>query len=177
MAMTTEEKAKYDKAYYQRNKERIRERKRKAYKRNPNRLEYEREWEARSENKQRRREQKARATKKWGDSPEGKTRKAEYYLENRMKFKDTALQKKYGITLAQFNTMFLAQDCKCKICRTELEQFSEKGSKRPVVDHCHTTGEVRGILCGECNRGLGLFQDKIELVREAMMYLSETQNT
>lgn len=40
-----------------------------------------------------------------------------------------------------------------------------------VVDHCHDTGIVRGLLCHNCNRALGLFKDKIEVLKNAIKYL------
>lgn len=67
--------------------------------------------------------------------------------------------------LDRYNSMLIAQDYKCQIC-----------SKTPVrklnVDHCHTTGKVRGLLCGNCNRGLGLFFDNPDLMLSAIKYVS-----
>lgn len=79
--------------------------------------------------------------------------------------------KKYGITAEEYNKMFKKQKGRCKICGihpTEMTDTKEFLS----VDHCHTTGEVRGLLCDSCNLGLGKFYDNIELLENAITYLS-----
>lgn len=82
--------------------------------------------------------------------------------------KDRYLESKYGINLVTFNQMLIDQDHKCKICKT-----SEPGGRRNTfaVDHSHVTGQVRGLLCSECNTGLGKFRDMSELLRKAADYL------
>lgn len=68
----------------------------------------------------------------------------------------------YGITLLEYIEMADRQDWKCLICLKESELH---------VDHCHTGGDVRGLLCGNCNRGLGLFADNPEALVRATDYL------
>ena len=91
------------------------------------------------------------------------------------RLKDLYLKRRYGISYSQYCTMLEDQDFKCAICLIELD--TELG-KQPlnrnsaVVDHCHTTNEVRGILCNECNRGLGYFHDNSEVLMNAAKYLS-----
>ena len=53
----------------------------------------------------------------------------------------------------------------CKICK------SDGGGRSLHVDHCHTTGKVRGLLCSNCNTGLGLFKDNVDLLKKAIKYL------
>lgn len=72
---------------------------------------------------------------------------------------------KYGFTKAELDAL-LAQHDTCAICGGD-----KWGHKGPVVDHDHATGRVRGILCGNCNMGLGRFRDDPELVRAAADYL------
>lgn len=89
------------------------------------------------------------------------------------KNKNTKYKKKYGITLEQANIILQSQDNKCAICRSDL-----KTGSKTHLDHCHTTGKVRGFLCQKCNHGIGLFQDSIEKLNAAVKYLShhEKQN-
>lgn len=73
------------------------------------------------------------------------------------------LKRKYGITPEQWLEIFDAQDGACGICaRTEVQLH---------VDHCQKTNEVRGLLCGKCNRGIGMFDHEIELLETAIGYL------
>lgn len=74
----------------------------------------------------------------------------------------------YGLTLEQVEQMKLTQDNKCKICLTELTT--------PRVDHCHVTNKVRGLLCHNCNVGLGHFKDSIPLLDKAKEYLNDFIN-
>lgn len=69
----------------------------------------------------------------------------------------------YGITLQEFNDLLYFQENKCLMCTTKLTD--------PVVDHCHRTGEVRGILCRRCNLALGQFNDDKKLIKNALDYL------
>jgi RNase P subunit RPR2 len=80
--------------------------------------------------------------------------------------KKSELKRKYGISLAQFEAMLASQRHRCAICRTLL-----KGSRSAHVDHDHETGRVRGILCNNCNNGLGRFQDSPTALRRAARYL------
>ncbi|WEU68282.1 endonuclease [Escherichia phage vB_Ec_Tarrare] len=84
------------------------------------------------------------------------------------KNKNMHLKKLYGITLDEYNAMLEAQGHCCAICKgTE----GMKLGRNMAVDHCHTTGKVRGILCSHCNRGLGFFKDNIESLKAAIKYL------
>lgn len=56
----------------------------------------------------------------------------------------------------------------CDICGN-----LNKNSKKVCIDHCHTTGKVRGTLCDDCNTALGKFKDSIELLEQAVKYLKE----
>lgn len=71
---------------------------------------------------------------------------------------------KYGIEPHEVEAMKITQDCKCAICKTKFEE-------EPHVDHCHSTGRVRGLLCRKCNLGLGYFADDPDRLRAAAEYL------
>lgn len=76
-------------------------------------------------------------------------------------------KKKYGITLYDKIEMIKKQNNKCLICKTEL--FGRKAH----LDHCHKTGKIRGVLCGNCNNGLSGFRDNIENLKNAINYLKK----
>jgi hypothetical protein len=76
--------------------------------------------------------------------------------------RDGIIRRQYGITLAEYEEMLKAQDYKCAICGNE----DEVEGRRLAIDHCHTKGNVRGLLCGKCNRGLGLFYDNLDLLEK-----------
>lgn len=92
---------------------------------------------------------------------------------NKETSRDRYLQRTYGIAEKEYNARLLAQDNKCVICNAEF-QTDKFGSKYPVVDHCHNSGYIRGILCNECNRGLGYFHDNPEALNKAALYVQNT---
>lgn len=83
------------------------------------------------------------------------------------------LKKHYGLTVEQYSTMHEAQNGVCAICKLpESAVVSKSGKKRRLaVDHCHTTGKIRGLLCSLCNRGLGAFKDSAANLQSAIEYL------
>lgn len=85
------------------------------------------------------------------DSPEGRRRRH--------------LQEAYGITPEDEKRLLESQGGLCPIC----------GSPAQVVDHCHTTGRVRGLLCQKCNRGLGHFIDNPVMLVRALEYLTQSR--
>lgn len=80
---------------------------------------------------------------------------------------------KYGLTLEQYAKMLEEQGGVCKICEKPESYIDVRfGKIRPlVVDHCHTTGKVRGLLCNNCNTGLGQVADNIQWFEKAIAYL------
>ena len=82
------------------------------------------------------------------------------------------LLRNYGITLDQYNEMLESQGHKCKICGGEgFLMNSHKHKVKLVVDHDHKTGEVRGLLCHNCNRAIGLLQESLDNVISLKVYL------
>lgn len=84
--------------------------------------------------------------------------------------KDRYYKRTYGISLDEFNFRFEKQNGLCLICERELQMTHLSGDS-VVVDHCHINGHVRGLLCNECNRGLGYFKDNINSLSNAIKYL------
>ena len=83
-----------------------------------------------------------------------------------------AITKRYGITVSDYNEMFKQQDGCCEICgKHQIHEVT-----RLHIDHCHLTGKVRGLLCGNCNHLLGKAQDSISILKNAIEYLQEIEN-
>jgi hypothetical protein len=70
---------------------------------------------------------------------------------------------RYGLSKEEYDSILKQQDYKCAICRYD---------KRLDVDHCHSTGKVRGILCNGCNTAIGKLGDTLEGIQRAINYLS-----
>ena len=86
--------------------------------------------------------------------------------ENRVRARELAYLRKYGLTIEQVSDMLKDQNHACKICDTALPTTTDAR-----VDHDHQTGNVRGILCHPCNVALGLFKDSKENLAKAIRYL------
>lgn len=84
--------------------------------------------------------------------------------EQRAKWKLADRLRKYGLTVEEYEA-FMAVGC--AICGTHESQDGRAMS----IDHCHVSGKPRGVLCGHCNKGLGLFLDRPDLLRKAAIYL------
>lgn len=94
--------------------------------------------------------------------------KSDWIKANREKERSTRLKNQYNITIQIYKEMLLKQNNCCYICKTinpgnKMQSFQ--------IDHDHNTGKVRGLLCPKCNRGLGFFNDNVELLRTAALYL------
>lgn len=91
--------------------------------------------------------------------------------------REQMLARKYGIDEATIQDALTEQRDRCAICESYIGGFSMRkdGVLTPDahVDHDHKTGRVRGMLCGSCNRGLGLFKDNLNVVYAAYKYLQK----
>ena len=83
------------------------------------------------------------------------------------------LLKKYNLTMDDYNKILDSQKGCCAICGTQKLGY---GHSRLCVDHCHTTGKIRGLLCNACNIALGKFEDKKQRLLNAIHYLEESDN-
>lgn len=74
--------------------------------------------------------------------------------------------RKFGITVEDYDKMNSKQNGLCAICGKR-----DTANRALAVDHCHITNEVRGLLCGKCNKALGGFDDDCSLLRSALDYI------
>jgi hypothetical protein len=87
---------------------------------------------------------------------------------------------RYGLTAPQVDQMLEDNRGTCKICSMSIffgTSGNQSGLKKhsAVVDHCHTTGKVRGVICWDCNKGLGNFRDDTSYLKQAIKYLEESR--
>ena len=94
-------------------------------------------------------------------------------LANKERFKGYSLKRDYDLSLEEYNTLLVKQEGKCAICGAldGSEKSNNNGSKSLSVDHDHQTGEIRGLLCSMCNKGIGSLEDSPKLVLKAYEYL------
>ena len=83
------------------------------------------------------------------------------------KCRDKMLKKTYGISLEDYNNLLKSQNNCCTICKS-------RDNIRLSVDHCHKTGKVRGLLCGRCNRVIGLMGENKKWLQNAVLYLEQS---
>ena len=89
---------------------------------------------------------------------------SDYYWKNKEKIAATKRKYHYGITEEQYNDLLEKQDNKCAACSDTTPL---------VVDHCHNTGAIRGLLCRKCNTALGQLNDSKERVEGLLRYISQ----
>lgn len=98
-----------------------------------------------------------------------------YYSKRKDIIKNSVLKKKFGITKNEYDLLLIKQKYRCAICG-KLNKEASTNNKSLAVDHDHTTGQIRGLLCTRCNPGLGFFNDDTNLLRKAITYLRKVQN-
>ena len=94
---------------------------------------------------------------------------------NKPAAKRQALKRHYNLSIEEFEFKYNSQQGRCAICKKSV-LFSGTVQNRTsiaCVDHDHITNKVRGLLCNNCNRALGLFQDSPEILESALSYLKE----
>jgi len=96
----------------------------------------------------------------------------QHYIWDDRKAKNGHLERKYQMTIEDYEKMYDEQNGVCKICgQPETKKYNGKVVEL-AVDHCHETGKVRGLLCNKCNVALGGFQDSPTLLASALNYLN-----
>lgn len=108
---------------------------------------------------------------------DGRCKECKRVLRDMPATRDRHLRNTYGITLAEYEAMLHAQGGVCAICREPEGQVGGRHGTAALslaVDHDHTTGHVRGLLCSSCNQGLGMFKHEANLLGAALRYLTST---
>lgn len=90
--------------------------------------------------------------------------------KHRTRMRRSYIRRAYGMSLEDFDALRVAQGHKCAICHAPLGE-----GKKQHIDHCHTTGKIRGVLCGACNKALGGFKDSPEVMRRAAEYIERSK--
>lgn len=96
----------------------------------------------------------------------------EQHLHKKRLNRASCLRKNFGISLEDFDAIILAQGGVCAVCR---QPFRHK--RHPHVDHCHTTGKIRGVLCSQCNTGIGMLRESALIMHSAIAYLDRYNET
>ena len=96
-------------------------------------------------------------------------RAAAWHLNNAEKARASALKFRFGISTEHYRHLAKSQDECCGICGKHQSELRQKLS----VDHDHNTKAIRGLLCGTCNTGLGMFRDDPKLLTNAITYIYE----
>ncbi|MCR4285084.1 MAG: endonuclease VII domain-containing protein [archaeon] len=92
-----------------------------------------------------------------------------YVEKNKDKIRERNIKRSYDITLEDYNELFFNQHGCCAICGTHQIDFK----RQLFLDHCHTTGKIRGLLCQHCNFILGQAKDSIIILQKAINYLNK----
>ena len=121
-----------------------------------------------------------------------KNREKEYYIENKERIKEQQKRwreankeklaaykrkKSYGMSQEDYDLLLKHQNYRCKICSVSTQELEEKYPttyhKKLVVDHCHSSGNVRALLCHHCNIFVGYLETKEKVLNEALKYIDE----
>ena len=86
---------------------------------------------------------------------------------------EAAWKRVYGLEAGEYDTLLQKQEGVCAICGKDTPTNQDETRTNLYVDHCHTSGAVRGLLCSSCNTGLGLFKDNPERLKAAIQYLTK----
>lgn len=116
---------------------------------------YQRDWRRKNMN----------AKRKKAKAESDKKNYKKHHADIREKQRNSRLVIRYGITVEDYEEMLVQQGGVCAMCKNP-----PNGPKRMHVDHCHVTGKVRGILCGVCNKKLGVLENQ-DWVKRAFDYL------
>lgn len=103
-----------------------------------------------------------------------KTKRKLYVIDNKDKCKISDRRyhlSKYGLTLSDYNEIFTEQNGKCLGCNKHQSELK----RALVVDHCHKTNKIRGLLCWQCNSALGMLLDNKNTLLNLVTYLTNSE--
>lgn len=148
--MNKDQLREYNKSYYIKNQDRIKKR--------------SRQYDLENRDAVRKRK------KEWNVANSDKINqyKKEWYSKNPHRVKDGLLRRLYGITFEQYEQMRVSQNGCCAICGNPF-----RDGKDTQVDHNHTTGKIRQLLCSHCNTGIGNLMDDVSILAKAIEYLNK----
>lgn len=89
---------------------------------------------------------------------------------NKHKIKNKYLKYQYGITTEQYDQILDDQNCCCKLCGSSPIKY-------PVVEHCHKTGRIRGIVCQKCNMAIAAVENNQHLLNKILEYIETDETT
>lgn len=113
----------------------------------------------------RHRKKRLMAMKRWREinKQHVKAKRRQWGLANKVKTSEYRRRTRYGLSSMEYMVLLKKQGCRCKICKQYM--------LAPHVDHDHTTGKVRGLLCHSCNTFLGFAKDNPKILKMAIQYL------
>ncbi len=179
------EKTDYNKKYYEKNKEKLKLYSKEYRKNNKEKVELlDKKYKSREEYKEERKKHDRKYyknnTERWRDyvsrnREKVRENKRRYGQENKERLKDLRLQKEFGISLEQYNKILLDQNNVCAICGNPETKRDKKYNtlKSLAVDHNHSSGIVRGLLCSGCNLAIGSIKENIESAKNLVVYLEK----
>lgn len=149
--MTKEERKIYNYNYYVSNRDRLKK--------------YRIDWYFRTKNKRKKYIKQQRIKNRGYHIEKNKI----WYMNNynKEKIRNAHLKSKYGITIDEYNNLLKKQNYKCDICKNKYN------NKNLCVDHNHTTGKIRGLLCNKCNFIIGCSNENIEILKNSIKYIKK----
>ena len=161
-------KKEYTKKYNKEHKEKQREYQRNYFVKNKDEIRRKgRERHSKHKEEDAIRSKKYRDEHKQQRSDYGKKYRLEHKNQIKEKNRVGHLKRKFGMTLEDYNLLFEIQKGQCAICGRHQKELKQALS----IDHNHDTGEIRGLLCHECNETLGYAKENTEILANAIIYL------
>lgn len=107
----------------------------------------------------------------WREPERHRSYVKEYRMRNKHRLRDGLLRRLYGLSLPEYQVMFMAQNGLCAICKAPETVIVNGKVISLAVDHDHKTGLVRELLCRRCNAHLGKLGDNLQYIRKLYLYL------